>query len=220
MADTPWTRSYPAGVRWDAPIPTLPVHAILDEAVQRWPDNPALYFMVRGFSYRELGELADLAARGFQLLGVKPGVHVGLFLPNTPHYVIAFFGALKAGGTVVNYSPLDAEKVLEHKIEDSETDILVTLDMSALYPQMGRLLGKTRLKRLVIGNVAEMTPAPEAVRAQLAAAKQLADVPIDESHVAFQDLVANDGKYRRHPIGDLTEAIAGLQYTRGADRAA
>ena len=114
MADTPWTRSYPAGVRWDAPIPVLPVHQILEEAVQRWPDNPALDFMGRRFSYRELGELADRAARGFQLLGVKPGVHVGLFLPNTPHYVIAFFGVLKAGGTVVNYSPLDAEKVLEH----------------------------------------------------------------------------------------------------------
>ena len=65
-------------------------------------------------------------------------MHVGLFLPNTPHYVIAFFGVLKAGGTVVNYSPLDAAKVLEHKIEDSRTDILVTLDLASLYPQMAR----------------------------------------------------------------------------------
>ena len=72
----------------------------------------------------------------------KPGVHVGLYLPNTPHYPIAFFGVLKAGGTVVNYSPLDAERVLEHKVEDSETDILVTLDLAALYPQMARLLGQ------------------------------------------------------------------------------
>jgi long-chain acyl-CoA synthetase len=39
---------------------------------------------------------------------VRPGIHVGLYLPNTPHYVIAFFGVMKAGGTVVNYSPLDA----------------------------------------------------------------------------------------------------------------
>jgi long-chain acyl-CoA synthetase len=54
------------------------------------------------------------------------------------------------------------------KVEDSETDILVTLDMKALYPQMGRLLGTTRttrLKTLIVGNIAEMTPAPDAVRA-------------------------------------------------------
>ena len=43
---------------------------------------------------------------------------------------------------VVNYSPLDAEKVLEHKIGDSQTDVLVTLDFQALYPQMDRLLGQ------------------------------------------------------------------------------
>ena len=42
-------------------------------------------------------------ARGLQLLGVQPGIHVGLYLPNTPHYAIAFFGVLKAGGTVVNH---------------------------------------------------------------------------------------------------------------------
>ena len=81
--------------------------------------------------------LTDRAAKGLQQLGVGPGVHVGLYLPNTPHYVIAFFGVLKAGGTVVNYSPLDAAKVLAHKIEDSRTDVLVTLDLAALYPQMG-----------------------------------------------------------------------------------
>ena len=113
--------------------------------------------MNKKISYRALSDLSDRAAKGFQELGVRPGVHVGSSLPNTPHYVIAFFGVMKAGGTVVNYSPLDAEKVLEHKVGDSETDILVTLDLKALYPQMGRLLGTTRLKTLVVGNVAEMT---------------------------------------------------------------
>jgi long-chain acyl-CoA synthetase len=104
--------------------------------------------MNRKFSYQELSNLTNRAAKGFQKLGVRPGVHVGLYLPNTPHYVIAFFGVMKAGGTIVkNYSPLDAEKVLEHKVEDGETDILVTLDLNALYPQMGRLLEKGPAQR-------------------------------------------------------------------------
>uniref|UniRef100_UPI0013D38B75 AMP-binding protein n=1 Tax=Escherichia coli TaxID=562 RepID=UPI0013D38B75 len=90
----------------------------LEDSVAKWPDRPAVEFMGKRLSYRELGSLTDRMARGLQELGVKPGVHVGLFLPNTPHYMIAFFGILKAGGTVVNYSPLDAAKVLEHKIED------------------------------------------------------------------------------------------------------
>ncbi|HJV51982.1 MAG TPA: long-chain fatty acid--CoA ligase [Noviherbaspirillum sp.] len=211
----PWTKSYPAGVHWDAELPTMPVPQLLDDAARKWAELPALEFMGKRTTYRELQALVERAARGFQQLGVKPGVHVGLYLPNTPHYVIAFFGVLKAGGTVVNYSPLDAEKVLEHKVEDSETDIIVTLDLAALYPQMGRLLGSTRLQKLVIGNLAEMSAAPDAVRAQLQQARQLADVASDERHVRFSQLLDNDGAFQPYPIADLNEAIAVLQYTGG-----
>ncbi|RYY86661.1 MAG: long-chain fatty acid--CoA ligase, partial [Comamonadaceae bacterium] len=115
----PWTSSYPAGVRWDAPLPVSPVQQLLDDAVATWPDRPFLDYMGKRISYREFGDLVDHAASGFQKLGVKPGVHVGLYLPNTPQYPIAFFGVVKAGGVVVNYSPLDAERVLSHKVEDS-----------------------------------------------------------------------------------------------------
>jgi long-chain acyl-CoA synthetase len=215
VADHPWIKSYPKSVRWDAELPLMPVQQLLDDAVKRWPDNPAIEFMGRTLTYREFGELADRAAKGFQDLGVGPGVHVGLYLPNTPHYPIAFFGVLKAGGTVVNYSPLDAERVLAHKIEDSETDILVTLDLAALYPQMGRLLGASRLKKLVVGNLADYAANSAAVRTHMQAAGQLAPVPVDDRHVAFEQLVATDGRYEPHALGDLTQAIVALQYTGG-----
>ena len=215
MAEHSWIKSYPDGVHWDAPLPTMPVQQLLDDAVARWPDKPALEFMGRVLSYREFGALADRAAKGFQALGVKPGVHVGLYLPNSPHYPIAFFGVLKAGGTVVNYSPLDAERVLEHKVENSETDVLVTLDLSTLYPQMARLLGRSRLKKLVVGSLAEFAAQPEAVRAHLQKAGQLSAVASDDKHVAFETLLANDGKFQAHPIADLKEAIVVLQYTGG-----
>ncbi len=166
-------------------------------------------------SYAELLNLVDRAAKGLQQLGVKPGVHVGLYLPNTPHYVIAFFGVLKAGGTVVNYSPLDAAKVLEHKVEDSRTDFLITLDMAVLYPQMAAMLGKTRLQSLIVGSLAEMSPAPEAVAAKMQAGRQLSEVPADAQHIRFAELLANDGAYTAHPIADPADTIAVLQYTGG-----
>jgi long-chain acyl-CoA synthetase len=215
MPNFPWIKSYPAGVRWDAELPTMPLPQLLDAAAAKWPHNPALDFMGRKISYRELRDLADRAAQGFQQLGVKPGVHVGLYLPNTPHYIISFFGILKAGGTVVNYSPLDAEKALEHKVEDSETDIIVTLDLSLLYPQIERLLGRSRLRKLVIGNMAEMSAHPDALRAQLQAAGQLSEVAADERHVAFAQLLAGDGAFRPYLISDPKQAIAVLQYTGG-----
>jgi long-chain acyl-CoA synthetase len=215
MSDRPWIGSYPAGVRWDIDIAPRPVHKILEDTAARWPDRPAIDFMGRRLTYRELNELANRAARGLQQLGVKPGVHVGLYLPNTPHYVVAFFGVLKAGGTAVNYSPLDAAGVLEHKIEDSRTDFLVTLDLMSLYPQMAAMLGKTRLKKLIVGSLAEMTANPEAVAAQMKAGGQLATVAQDDRHISFDRLLDNDGRYETYPITDPAETIAVLQYTGG-----
>ena len=215
LAEHPWIKSYPDGVKWDAPLPLMPVQNLLDDAVKRWPDRPAIEFMGHVISYAELGDLANRAAKGFQEIGVGPGVHVGLYLPNTTHCAIAFFGVLKAGGTVVNYSPLDAERVLAHKIEDSETDILVTLDLAVLYPQMARLLGSSRLRKLVVGNIGDHSAHPAAVRAQLQVAGQLSAVPADDLHLTFDQLLANDGAYRQHALGDLRQAIAVLQYTGG-----
>jgi long-chain acyl-CoA synthetase len=215
MTIQPWVKSFPPGVRTDAPLDLAPVQSVLDKAAERFGPRPALEFMGKRTSYAELGALANRAAAGFQKLGVGPGVHVGLFLPNTPHYIVAFFGVLKAGGTVVNYSPLDALSTLQFKINDSETDILVSLDLAALYPQAEKLLGSTRLKTLVVGEFAEMTAAPGPVKAQMTAAGMLAEVKHDERHLAFRDLIDNDGRYQAHPLGDLAEALAVIQYTGG-----
>jgi long-chain acyl-CoA synthetase len=215
MTIQPWVKSFPPGVRTDAPLDLAPVQSVLDKAAERFGPRPALEFMGKRTSYAELGALASRAAAGFQKLGVGPGVHVGLFLPNTPHYIIAFFGVLKAGGAVVNYSPLDALATLQLKVNDSETDILVSLDLAALYPQAEKLLGSTRLKTLVVGEFAEMTAAPGPVKAQMTATGMLAEVKHDNRHVAFRDLIDNDGRYQAHPLGDLTEALAVIQYTGG-----
>src|SRR5258705_1974060 len=193
MNDMPWIKSYPPGVRWDINITPTPVQKILDDTIAKWPDRPAVEFMGKRLSYRELGDHVNRAARGLQQLGVKPGVHVGLYLPNTPHYIIAFFGVLKAGGTVVNYSPLDAAKVLEHKIEDSRTDFLITLDLASLYPQMAAMLGKTRLKKLIIGSLAEMTAAPDAVAAEMRSGRQLSEGAWDDRHISFAGVLDNEG---------------------------
>ncbi|MDP9879384.1 long-chain acyl-CoA synthetase [Variovorax boronicumulans] len=215
MNSKPWLASYPEGVAWDHAIKPTSVQQILTDAVAGFPDRPAIDFMGKRLNYRELGALVDRAAKGLQALGVRPGVHVGLFLPNTPHYLVALFGVLQAGGTVVNYSPLDAAKVLEHKIEDSQTDFLITLDLAALYPQMAAMLGKTRLKKLIVGNLAEMTGAPEQVAAQMKAKNETVDISGDEHHLRFSELLDNDGRYTPHPLGDPREALAILQYTGG-----
>ncbi len=210
----PWVKSYPTGVAWDAPLETGPVQDILEGAARSWADRPALDFAGRVIGFAELDRLADQMAAGLQSLGVGPGVHVGIYLPNTPHYFIAFFAILKAGGVVVNYSPLDAAAVLAHKVEDSETDFLFTLDMKALFPQMHALLGGTRLRGLIVGSYGDFSANPAAIAAGQRQAGDLVDVPWGEAVRRFADLLV-DAKPIRHDVANAGDAIAVLQYTGG-----
>jgi hypothetical protein len=113
-----WEKSYSQGVSWDVALPPpVALESLLENAAAKWPDRIALDFYDRTFTFRELEELTARAAKGLQALGVGPGVHVGLHLPNTPHFVIAFFAVLMAGGRVVNFSPLLAPRELKYQIE-------------------------------------------------------------------------------------------------------
>ena len=214
MTDPLWLAKYPENVKWDAEIPEGPLFAILDEAVERFPGNEAMDFLGKRYSYAELGDAVTRAAAGFRALGVARGVKVGLFLPNCPHFVIAYFGILKAGGTVVNYSPLYSEDQLAHQIEDSETDIMVTLGLEALYPKMAALLERSRVSRLVVGTLQAALPFPKSVLFPLLRRGEIARVPDDDRHIPFARLLDNDGAGDPPEI-DPRADIAVLQYTGG-----
>src|SRR3546814_14206405 len=77
------------------------------------------------------------------------GSRFGLFLPNVPHYVAAYYGALAAGATVVNFSPLYTVAELEAQVEDSGTDTLFTLSAAALLPTALQVLdGRSEERRV------------------------------------------------------------------------
>jgi long-chain acyl-CoA synthetase len=214
MSEQIWLKAYPENIDWQAEIPVKPLYALLDDSVDRFPQNPFLDFLGKKYSYGEVGDMVRRAAAGFQKLGVGKGTKVGLFLPNCPQFVVCFFGILKAGGTVVNYSPLYAEDQLLHQIEDSQTDIMVTLNLEALYPKMKAMLEKTRVKTLIIGTMPEVLPFPKSLLFPLVKRADVADVPDDSRHVAFAQLLNNDGTFEPATI-DPASDIAVLQYTGG-----
>lgn len=208
-----WLKSYPSDVNWELAYTPEAIPALLDAAVTEFPDNPAIDFLGHKLTYSELDALVSRAACGLQKLGVGPGVHVGLYLPNCPHYFIGFLGVLRAGGTVVNYSPLDAERTLEHKIEDSQTDIMLTLDLEAFYPRMASLMTRTRLRQLVVGSLVEFCG--EVSDEQRHLLGKPAMVAWGDQCCSFAELLDNAGDYREHLLADPANTLAVLQYTGG-----
>jgi long-chain acyl-CoA synthetase len=210
----PWEARYPAGLAWDFPAEPRPLFTLLDDAVATFASRPCLDFLGRKSSYREIGQLVDRATKGFQALGVGPGVRVGLFLPNCPYYVICFFAVLKAGGTVVNFNPLYAEREIARQIDDSNTSIMVTLNIKATYPKVARRLADTCLRTIVVGSMGGLLPWRERTLFAVLRRREIADVPTDERHVRFKMLIANDGAYAPVAI-DPGKDVAVLQYTGG-----
>ncbi|MDR3436134.1 long-chain fatty acid--CoA ligase [Telmatospirillum sp.] len=202
-------------IDWQTPIAVKSVGAILDETVRLFPDRPGLDFLGRRTTYGELGRLVDFAARGFQQLGVRKGVKVGICLPNTPYFVICYYAVLKAGGTVVNFNPLYVEREIAHQIEDSGTTIMVTLDLRQIYPKVAAMLDTTCLEKVVICPMADVLPAVQGLLFQVLKRSELADVPAEDlRHVTFARLIANDGRLKPVEIDPKTD-IAVLQYTGG-----
>ncbi|MDE1905890.1 MAG: AMP-binding protein, partial [Rhodospirillales bacterium] len=121
-------------------IPALPVDELLTAAAAQFPDVWAMDFLGKRTSYARLSRLVARAAAGFQKLGVVRGARVALCLPNTPYYVICYYAILRAGGVVVNLSPLYTESEIRHFLKDSGARIAVTLDVDELYTKFAPIV--------------------------------------------------------------------------------
>ena len=213
-ASADWQHGYQHPVRWDVPIASRPVPELLFETAARMPGAPAIDFLGRSYSYAEIADAVRRAARGFQILGVRRGIKVGLFLPNCPHYVIAYYAIMLAGGTVVNFSPLYTVEELQGQVADSETDIMVCLDVAQLYPAIAAVLESSRLRCLVVGSLAEVLPPGKALLYRMFKRRERVKVTPDLRHIRFQSLLDNTPIDNPPPI-DVANDIALLQYTGG-----
>ena len=209
-----WTTHYNHPCAWDQQFAPLSLPDMLFGSAQRKGTAPLLDFMGRKFSYAETAQGARRVAKGLQALGVSKGDRIGLFLPNVPHYVAAYYGAMAAGATVVNFSPLYTADELAHQVADSGTTILFTLSAAALLPTAIKVLNQSGLERLVVGSVAGALTSGKALFYRLFKGKEVAERPDDARITSFSALIANDGAYTPVPI-DAMKDIALFQYTGG-----
>ncbi|MGP8233254.1 MAG: long-chain-fatty-acid--CoA ligase [Methylovirgula sp.] len=193
-------------------IPSLP--ALLDEAVARFAHHKALDFFGRTLTYAELGQLVDRAARGFQKIGVVHGARVGLCLPNSPYFVIAYYAVLKAGGIVVTFNPLCVAREIARQVEDSGATIMVTLDVEKIYPKIADVLRTTCLEKIIVCSLRAALPPVKGLLFGLFKAKELARIPRDAKHIRFEKLLAGHSPLTPVAINPVID-LAVLQYTGG-----
>ena len=209
-----WREQYQHPTVWDRTFAPLSMGDMVTNSALAHPDAPMIDFMGRRFSYGEMFGQIRRVACGLQDMGVQKGDRVGLYLPNTPHYVAAYYGALMAGAIVVNFSPLYTAAELEHQVEDSGTKILFTLSAKALLPTALQVLDHSSLEKLVVGSVAEMLPSVKSLLFRWFKASESVPLPHDPRVLRYDRLVANAGNCAVATINPEQD-IALLQYTGG-----
>ena len=212
-----WLTRYPKGVDWNQKLTPAPLYQLLDDAVAKFGSRPCTNFLGKVLTYREIAAMVDRAAAGLQKLGVKKGTKVGLFMPNCPTFIVYYFATLKAGGTVVNYNPLYTLEELTFQVKDSETELMVTLDLKLLFDKVEGLMKAGTLKRAIVASFPALLPGAKSVLYKLFKGKDLAHPtksPVAANIIADVDVRKNDGKYQKQAVDPLND-IAVLQYTGG-----
>ncbi len=159
--DHRWLRHYDAGIPSHLEYPHIPIYQLLNETAHRYPERTCAIFFGRHFTYRQINELSDSFAAGLQRLGIRPGERLALLLPNSPQYLIVYYGALKAGAILVPLNPLYTTHELARHLTDSDSQTIVTLPL--FVEKVAGLLSKTPLKRIIVSRMADVLPFPQNV---------------------------------------------------------
>ncbi|HEY7791795.1 MAG TPA: AMP-binding protein [Vicinamibacterales bacterium] len=153
----PWLESYDDGVPPTlAPYPnrTL-VDYLCDTAVER-PEHAAILFKGTRITYAELDRLSDRFAAALGALGAAPGDCLALMLPNCPQFLIAQFGAWKAGLTVLPLNPTYTAAELEAPL--AETGARFVLTLTPFYGRVTAIQPRTAVRTIIATNIKEYLP--------------------------------------------------------------
>ena len=216
MNDKPWLAHYDKGVPSTVEVPNVPLFHFLEESARKYPDRACTIFKGAVISYKEMNAITDRVAAALVDMGVKKGDRVGIFMPNTPQFVMAFFGILKAGGVVVATNPLYTPPEIEHQANDAGIEFMFV--MTNFYNTIKKAQPKTKIKKLIVTNLKETLPPIMRVLFTLLREKKggfRIEGGLKDGDIWFQDLLAQFKDAPRPKVEVGPDDTALFQYSGG-----
>jgi long-chain acyl-CoA synthetase len=143
-------------------------------------------------------------------LGLEHGDRVGLFMQNSPQFVISYFGVSRAGGVVVSLNPMFKQAELEYEINDAGCRVCLAADN--LYPELEKIRPRVDLKQVIVTSFSGYCPAdsfPQPPPDVTSSPRKF------EGTLDFAELLAGASDRPVNRVEDLTRDLALLQYTGG-----
>ncbi len=133
---------------------------ILRARADRDPERVYIRFGASHWTFKQTDDIVRDAARGFMGLGLSKGERVGLFMPNHPGFIFAWYATNLAGGVTVPINPSFTASLLQYILEDSDVRGLVTT--AALLPVVAALSAERREQLRFVVLVDEVDSAVDA----------------------------------------------------------
>ncbi len=214
MDARPWLAHYDKGVPQTIKYPSVPIFHFLEESAKKFPDQACTIFKGAAISFKEMDAITDQLAAALAGMGVKKGDRVGIFIPNTPQFVMVYFGILKAGGVVVAIDSRYTAPEIAHQANDAGIEVMFV--MSNFYKTMKAAQPQTKIKKLIVTNLKETLPPVLKVLFTLVKEKKGGfRVDLASGDVWLQDLLAKYKPGDRPKLDIGPDDIALFQYSGG-----
>lgn len=214
MDEKPWLKHYDEGVPASLDYPDVPIFRHLQESARDFPERACTIFKGAEVSFREMDHLTDQLAAALVDLGVEKGQPVGIFMPNSPQFALAFYAIAKAGGVVVATNPLYTPREIEHQLNDAGVELMLV--MSNFYEIIKQTQPSTRLKKIIVTNIKEYLPG--LLRFLFTLTKEKAGghrVELRDGDVWLQDLLSRYAHSKKPQVDVHADDVALFQYSGG-----
>lgn len=124
--ERPWLKFYDTRTPYRIKPPTVALPRLLEATARRYARTPAINYFGGSMDWRTLDRLSNRFAHGLLALRIKPGEKIMLALPNTPNWIIAYYGILKMGGVAVLSDAGTDKEILFDRIADTGAVMLIT----------------------------------------------------------------------------------------------
>ncbi|MBI3151551.1 MAG: long-chain fatty acid--CoA ligase [Chloroflexi bacterium] len=211
-----WQKNYDKGVPTTIEYPKAPLFHFLEDAARKYPDRACTIFKGAVVTYKEMNEVTDRVAAALVDMGVKKGDRVGIFMPNSPQFVMAYYGILKAGGAVVATNPLYTPPEIEHQASDAGIEFMFV--MTNFYETIKKAQPKTKIKKLIVTNLKESLPPIMRLLFTLLREKKggfRIEGGLREGDEWFQDVLAKYGSASKPNVEVDPDDTALFQYSGG-----
>lgn len=225
MPNAAWFNHYEPNVPYTLAYPDMPLPCFLETSARRYPNHIATKFVLKYvlggratiggmLTYRQLNAYADRFANALVALGVRRGDRVAVMLPNTPQFVIAFYGALKAGATVVNINPTYTAQEVKHQLNDAGAETMVTLNLFT--KRLNEIKAHTSVKHTIVTHIFDLLPSPvkQLVRHTQQKEADWVDVTPSAAVHLFEELLVQH-EAQPLPTAVQPDDVALFQYTGG-----